>query len=425
MQRIRPVELSLLTLPCGIAAAGLAGLALARGAPVSAALWPAYALAGAFLFGHAALLWRRPGADQVLLPLAAGLCALGLVVIDRTRPDLLARQVTWLALGMTLLVAVVSADRVVDWLRRYRYTWALLALGLLAITLVFGVDPNASGVRLWVGVSDYLFQPAELVKVLMVAFLAAYLDEKRELLAMGVYRLGPLRLPPLPYLAPSLAMLGLCLLLLLVQHDLGVTFLFFGVYVAMLYAVSGRGIYVVTGLALLAAASYAVYGLFRVARLRIDLWLDPWADPQGRGFQVIQALVAFASGGILGSGPGYGAPGLIPAAFTDFPFAVIGEELGLVGSLAIVVIYLLLTVRGFRIALDLGDSFRGLLAMGLTTTVGLQALIILAGNLKLVPLTGITLPFVSYGGSSLVTSLVSLGLLLRLSAEIPARGADG
>ena len=425
MTRLRLVELPLLALAVGIAAAGLAGLALLRQEAVGPSLWPALVLLGAFLTAHVSLIWRRPGADQVLLPLAAVLCALGLVVIARTRPDLLPRQAAWLALGTALFLGVIYGSGVIGWLRQYRYTWALLGLTLLAITLVVGVDPNQSGVRIWVGFGGYLFQPAELVKVLMVAFFAAYLDEKRELLSMGVYQVGPLRLPPLPYLAPSLVMLGISLLLFLVQHDLGVTFLFFGVFVAMLYAVSGRGVYVVAGLAVLAGASYLVYHLFSVARLRMDLWLNPWADPQGRGYQIVQALVAFASGGILGTGLGYGAPGLIPAAYTDFPFAVVGEELGLVGGLAVIAIYLILMIRGFRIALDLGDNFRGLLAMGLTTTLGLQALIILAGNLKLVPLTGITLPFVSYGGSSLITNFVILGLLLRLSAEAPGETADG
>lgn len=429
MHRLRLVELLLLALAAAFAAAGLADLALFRRVPVEPALWPALVLGGTFLAGHVALALRRPGADQVLLPLAAALCGLGVLVIDRVAPDLLVRQALWLVVGMALFLAVVVGGDVFGWLRRYRYTWALLGLGLVAVTLVLGVDPNNSGVRIWIGFGGYMFQPAELVKVLMVAFFAAYLDEHRELLSLGGYRLGPIELPPLPYLAPSLVMLGVSLLLFLVQHDLGITFLFFGVFVAMLYAVSGRGVYVLSALGTLAGASYLVYHLFSVARLRMEIWLHPWLYyKHERGpdsYQVVQALVAFASGGILGTGPGYGAPLLIPAAFTDFPFAVIGEELGLVGTLAVVALYLIFTVRGFRIALDLGDNFRGLLAMGLTTALGLQALIILAGNLKLVPLTGITLPFVSYGGSSLVTNFIILGLLVRLSAEAPRRAVDG
>lgn len=412
--------MGLLVLPVVVALAALGDLALVRNQSGPELLWPAFALAGVYLVAHLVLVWRRPRADQVLLPLTAMLCALGLFVIARVKPDYLTRQVGWLVVGILLFVAVVFGGDVFGWLRRYRYTWALLGIGLLAVTLVFGIDPNDSGVRIWVGVGPYTFQPAELVKVLMVAFLASYLDEKRELLAFGTTRLGPLRLPPLPYLTPSLLMLGLCLFLFLVQKDLGVTFLFFGVFVAMLYAVSGRGIFIVAGLALMAGASWLVYQLFAVARLRMDLWVNPWVDAQGKGFQIVQALVAFASGGVLGTGPGYGAPGLIPAAYTDFPFAVIGEELGLAGTLAVVAVYLLITQRGIRISLALGDSFRGLLALGLATTLGIQALIILAGNLKLIPLTGITLPFISYGGSSLITNFVILGLLLRLSDERPA-----
>ena len=417
MRRLRLIELALLMPPLLIAAAGLLSLALLRRSDPLELVGAAAACAGLLLVASVALTIRWPSADQTLLPLAACLTSLGLYVIARTEPDYLVRQVGWIALGTALFLVVLFAGDVVGWLSRYRYVWALFALGLLAYTLVFGVDPNESGTKLWIRVAGTLYQPAEIVKVLMVAFLAAYLDEKRELLALGDWRVGRLRLPPLPYLLPVLLMLGACLILFLIQKDLGVSFLFFGVFVAMLYAVSGRGLYVLVAMLGLGGASFVVYRLFSVARIRFDLWLNPWNDPEGRGFQIIQALVAFANGGVAGTGPGYGAPGLIPAVYTDFPFAVIGEEFGLIGALGLVAVYLILTVRGFRVALDLGDNFPGLLAMGLTTAIGLQALIILAGNLKMVPLTGITLPFISYGGSSLVTNFIILGLLLRLSAR--------
>ena len=417
MRRLRLTELALLVPACLIAAAGLLTLAAIRQSDPSGLLVALLAFGGLLLVASVALTVRWPNADQTFLPLAAALSALGLYVIARTEPDYLNRQIGWFALGTALFLLVVLGGDVVGFLRRYRYLGALLAIGLLAYTVVFGVDPNDSGTKLWIRVAGTLYQPAEIVKILMVAFLAAYLDEKRELLALGDWRIGRLRLPPLPYLLPVLIMLGACLLLFLIQKDLGVSFLFFGVFVAMLYAVSGRGLYVLVALLGLGGASFLVYRLFSVARIRFDLWLNPWVDPEGRGYQIIQALVAFANGGVAGTGPGHGAPGLIPAVYTDFPFAVIGEEFGLIGALGVVAIYLILTVRGFRVALDLGDSFPGLLAMGLTTALGLQALLILAGNLKMVPLTGITLPFISYGGSSLITNFIILGLLTRLSAR--------
>jgi cell division protein FtsW (lipid II flippase) len=316
---LRLTELVLLLPPCLITAAGLLSLAIVREANPLGALWPVYALAGALLVAHFALVARWPSAEQTLLPLAGLLVGLGVFVIARAEPESLIRQVGWIALGTALFLVVLFVGDVVGWLRRYRYTWAVLAIGLLAVTLVLGVDPNDSGVRVWIRIGGFFYQPAEISKVLMVAFLASYLDDKRELLGLGEWRVGRLRLPPLPYLVPVLVMLGVCVMLFLVQRDLGVSFLFFGVFVAMLYAVSGRGYYVLGALLALGGASYFVYHLFSVARLRFDLWLNPWIDAQGRGYQIVQALVAFANGGVIGTGPGYGAPTLIPASYTDFP----------------------------------------------------------------------------------------------------------
>ncbi|MBI2954098.1 MAG: FtsW/RodA/SpoVE family cell cycle protein [Chloroflexi bacterium] len=415
-RRLRLTELSLLAIPATLAVLGAALMSLMRKAEVSTDnLQPAILIVGLLFVMHVVLFLRRPASDQVLLPLAGALIALGLTLVSRLAPSYFERQVAWVILGCLLALLIVSLPGSLLWLRRYKYTWAVLGIGLVGTTIVFGVDPNGSGARLWLGFGDYLFQPSEILKILSVFFVASYLDDKQELLSLDTFKFSFLKVPGLPYLMPLLIMWGLSVLLLLGQKDLGPTFLVFGVFLAMLYAASSRPVYVWAGLGLLLLAAFGSYHLIGHAQARIDVWLDPWSDPQGNGYQIVQALVAFASGGILGKGLGFGYPLLIPAVHTDFPMAAIGEEMGLLGTLAIVALYLVFTYRGLKIALEAPDSFQQLLAMGLTVTIGLQALIIIAGNLKLIPLTGITLPFISYGGNSLITNFIILGLLLRIS----------
>jgi len=286
------------------------------------------------------------------------------------------------------------------------------------------------GDRLWLSIGRLFYvQPSELLKVLLVVFMASYLAEKRELLLMTRMRLGRLRLPPLPYLLPLLGMWGLALILLAWQQDLGAALLFFGVFLSMLYVATGRMLYVWAGLAMLLVVGTAGYTLVERVRLRGTVWLDPWSDAQGSGYQLVQALLAFASGGLLGSGVGLGYPTpWIPVAHTDFVYAAIGEEWGVLGAVAALLLVLILVARGLRAAIRAAlpgagepalraeSSFVSLLAVGLSATLGWQSLIIVLGTLKLIPLTGITLPFVSYGGSSMLVSCLMVGLLLRASA---------
>ncbi len=379
-------------------------------------LWPVWVWAACMLSAHLLLGWRAPGCDQLLLPLAGCLTGLGLVMIRRLAPNFLAKQVLWLALGVAAMLVLAIVPRDLRWLRRYRYTWLSLGLLLVALTLVFGVHPSGYRARLWLGFGGFYIQPSELLKVLLIAFLASYLSEKRELLSLAVYRLGPWRLPPLPYLAPLLVTWGFSLFLLAWQGDLGTALLFFCAFLAMLYVASSRSVYVWAGLILFVVGTLAVYQVFAHVRPRIDIWLDPWSEPSGRSYQIVQSLLAFAAGGVLGRGLGYGqAVDYVPAVHTDLIFAAIGEELGLVGALAVVALYVLLLHRGYRLALSMADDFEKLLVTGLTAALSLQAVVIMGGSLKLIPLTGVTLPFVSYGGSSLVMNLVVLGLLLRVS----------
>ncbi|HEX2187170.1 MAG TPA: FtsW/RodA/SpoVE family cell cycle protein [Chloroflexota bacterium] len=419
------LQLYLLVFPILLLGVGLVLLALARQQPLE---WDTLQGAGLFAAGllgaHAWVRRRLPLADPLLLPLAACLASLGQLMTSRLEPSLGPRQGIWVLLGLGALAGVTLLPSA-GWLRRYRYTWASLGFLLLAITLAFGTDPNASGARLWLVLGPINIQPTEFVKLLLVIFLAAYLEDYRELLAMAGRKIGPLRLPPLPYLAPILVMAGGALIIFVRQHDLGPALLFSTVLLAMLYMASGRGSYVVFGGVLLLLAGVAADRLFSHVHTRVVIWLDPWAHRDAGGYQLVQGLYALAAGGVLGEGLAFGSPRYIPAVHTDFVIAAIGEELGLIGSLAVVNLFVLLTLRGFRVALRARSGFNALLAAGLTALLALQALIILAGALKLIPLTGITLPFVSYGGSSVLANFLLVGLLLLVSHEEEAARQSG
>jgi len=355
---------------------------------------------------------------------------IGLLLMQRLPQDLVSQQIlgrtlvlgqlqlAWLVIALAVIGGLAVAVRSDRWLRLYKYTWAAAGIALLLLTLVLGIDVN--GARLSLRVGPLTGQPSELLKVILVIFLAGYLSENRPLLVEQDTKIGPIRLPPLPYLAPMVAMWATALAIVVIQRDLGAALLFFAVFLLLLYVATGRTSAIVLGLLLFAVGSVLVYQLVGHVRTRVDIWLDPFADSAGAGYQVVQALHAFARGGIVGTGLGAGLPLVggrlpIPELHTDFPFAALGEELGLAGILAILGLYLVVIERGLRIAASAADDFRAILAAGLSLVVGVQAFIIAAGNLKLIPLTGITLPFISYGGSSLLTNAVVVGLLLAIS----------
>jgi cell division protein FtsW (lipid II flippase) len=380
----------------------------------------------AALFGvHAALVLAGRRTDQILLPTMGLLGGIGLLFMIRLPQDLAGRlgglaqtQLLWLVIGLTIVAVMAVVVRNDVWLRRYKYTWAAVGVGLLLLTFLFGRDIN--GARLSLTIGPFSGQPSELLKVILVVFLAGYLSENRPLLVDESTRLGPIRLPPLPYLAPMVVMWAIALAIVIVQRDLGAALLFFAVFLLLLYVSTARFSFVVIGLAAFVVGAGLLYFVFDHVRVRVDIWVDPFADPTGVGFQVVQALHAFARGGLIGTGLGAGLPNIagrppIPALHTDFPFAGLGEELGLVGILAVLGLYLVLVERGLRIASAAQDEFRAILAAGLSLVIGVQAFIIAAGNLKLIPLTGITLPFVSYGGSSLLANSLIVGLLIALS----------
>jgi cell division protein FtsW (lipid II flippase) len=335
-----------------------------------------------------------------------------------------ALQLLWLGIALAVATTLAIGFRSDRWLRLYKYTWAAAGLVLLALTFVFGAEVNGS--RLTLEIGPLSGQPSELLKVILVVFFAAYLAENRVLLADARVRLvGPITIPPLPYLAPIGAMLAIALGIVVVQRDLGAALLYYAVFLGMLFLATGRLTDVVLGLILFVVGFGILATVFPHVQQRIAIWLDPWADPLGDGYQLIQALHAFARGGLLGTGLGAGLPTIdgrlpVPAVHTDFPLAAIVEELGMTGVVAVLAAYLVIVQRGLRIAASAADDFRALLAAGLALVVGVQAAIIAAGNLKLIPLTGITLPFVSYGGSSLLANAIVVGLLLAISDRGPA-----
>ena len=416
--RPRWLELALLAFPVLLLATGLTTIALAGGEPPSETdrLLVA-AVAGTLLVAHLWLTVRYPRADQVILPTAAMLATLSMVMVARLEPSLAARQALWVGVGSLAMVGTLTVLPRVGWLRQYRYTWAALGLLLVLSTFIFGVDPNGSGARLWLGRGGVYFQPSEILKVLLVVFFAAYLDDYRELLTLSHVRIGPIALPPLPYLAPLLLMLAIALGTVVLQRDLGAALLLFGLFLSMSFVASGRLSYVVGGIVLFVAGADVLYRLFSVVKVRVDTWLDPWATATTTGYQLVQGLTALAAGGLFGAGLTYGYPGYVPAVHTDFMIAAIGEELGLAGTLAVVGLYVVLVHRGLRVAMLTRDSFAALVAAGLTSVVAIQALVILGGTLKLIPLTGVTLPLLSYGGSSILANFVLLGLLLAVSGE--------
>jgi cell division protein FtsW (lipid II flippase) len=359
-----------------------------------------------------------PRHDSYLLPVVFMLTGWGIALIWRLTPPFALRQTVWLVVGTAAMLGIVLLPGDLRWLRRYRYTWLVAGLALTALTLVIGVNPSGEGERLWLGCCGLYLQPAEILKLLLVVFLAAYLSDRRDLLFQTQPgQAGPVRRrQALVYFLPMLVMWGFSALILVSQRDLGMSTLFFGVFIVMLYLASGRWEYVAAGVVLLGLATVLGYSLFDVVRLRVQAWWNPWADPSGRSYQIVQSLIAVAAGGLFGAGPGQGAPTLIPVAHSDFIFAALAEEWGLLGVVAMTALLGCLVFRALRIAAGAPNAFGQLLAGGLGALLALQSLLIMGGVVKLLPLTGLTVPFVSYGGSSLVSGFCLVGVLLRLSA---------
>ncbi len=420
------IAFTVLALILSIGAYVIAGFGKRGQLPATFGLYATIFAAG-YVGGLLVIRRYAPSADPALFPTAGVLVGLGFAMIFRLSGGLAAEQATWIAVGLVAFAATLMIVRDHRMLDAYTYTIGLLGLILLMLPMVPGIGRTINGARLWVQIGPLGFQPAELGKVLIVIFLASYLNQKRELLQVATTRIGPFRLPPAKHLAPVLLAWAGSLAILFVQRDLGASLLYFGIFVVLLWVATGRAAYLVLGLVLFAIGAWLGWVLFDHVQLRVDVWLNA-LDPekvfnQGYG-QLAQSQFAMATGGLVGSGLGKGSPGLIPFAATDFIFAAIGEELGLLGATAVLLLYVVLVGKGLRIALEVRDGFGQLLAVGLATMIAIQTFVIVGGVIRVIPLTGVTLPFMSYGGSSLVSNFILLALLVRVSSgPAPTRGA--
>jgi cell division protein FtsW (lipid II flippase) len=370
----------------------------------------------AFLAGWLAVRFMARRADPVLFPTAAVLAGLGIALMYRLVPTVAGEQAVWLILGVIAFIVVLIVIRDDRQLDGFTYTIGLAGLLLLLLPIVPVIGKEENGARLWVEIGRYSFQPAEFGRILIVIFLASYLAQTRELLAAGIGRFG---LPRAKDLGPLLLAWGASLGVLFLERDMGASLLLFGVFVVMLWVATGRWSYLVIGVALLAIGAWLGYIAFDHVQTRVDYWLHALEPDKvhdlGYG-QLAQSWFALATGGIAGTGIAQGSPDLIPYRASDFVFSAIGEELGLLGTTAVLLLYLILIGRGLRVAIERQDPFGKLLAVGLTSVVALQTFVIVAGVTRLIPLTGVPLPLVAYGGTSRVATFIILALLVRLSA---------
>ena len=383
------------------------------------------AMIAIYVCAHLAVRKVAPQADPVLLPLTALLNGIGFITIARLDRDLARVQAGWTAAGVAAFVITLLVVRRIRTLERYRYTFLFLGIVAVILPLLPGIGKTINGARLWVGFGPLNFQPGEAAKVLLVIFFAAYLVDKRELLASGSRRIGRMLIPDPKHMGPLLLAWGVSILIMVRQKDLGSALLFFAVFASMLYVATERAAYLILGFVLFLGGATIAYQLFGHVQDRVSTWIDPWSVSQGKGFQVVQSMFAFGTGGFAGTGLGLGNPGQIPNAATDFVFSAVGEELGLLGAVGVLVAILLFVGSGFRIAVQADRPFPKLFAAGLTTIIGVQSFVIIGGVTRVIPLTGITLPFISYGGSSLVANFVILALLLRISDDNARAGARG
>jgi cell division protein FtsW (lipid II flippase) len=429
--RARNRELLALIAPSLLLTAGFTAIFVEREEVVSnVSLTYGALFLGLCLAAHILLRFTLPDADPYLFPLFAVLACFGLVMIYRIDEELAREQAQWFVLGLGLFAATIVLLRA-DYrvLERYRYTIAAAGIVLLLLPRLPGIGQQVNGAYLGVDLGPLSFQPAEFAKIAIILFVASYLRDTRQLLVIGARRFLGVTIPPLKYLGPLLVVWGAAMLMLFVIQDIGSSLMFFGGFLAVLYVATNRLSFPLIGLALFAAGSWLLYHVRSTIENRVDAWLHPFDselyDRVGGSYQLAQSLFAQADGGVFGqgfgqallsvSGPDGGQVPLLPAAQTDLIYAVITNELGLLGAAAVVCVYLLAVERGFKIATLAGDSFSKLLATGLTAVFALQVFVIVGGVTRVIPLTGVTLPFISYGGSSIVANFVLLALLLLVS----------
>ncbi len=414
----RRTELGLLSMVAIVVGAAYTLASLGRTATIPANIGPFLGVVFAlFLAAHLALRKFAPEADPLLVPLAAMLNGLGYVMIARLDAKLAAQQAAWTAVGVLGFIITLAVVKRARSLEHLRYTAALIGVVLVVLPLVPVIGRGRLGSLIWVKIGPINFQPGEFAKIALAVAFASYLFESREMIRSGTYRVGRFFAPDPRYALPLLAVWGVAVVVMVAEKDLGSALLFFVLFLTVLYVATSRASYVVAGLSLFAAAAFVAHQKFSHVQVRVATWLNPWPERFGKGIQVIEAAYALAWGGISGTGLGRGTSTKIPEVESDFIFAAIGEELGLIGVAAILAMYMLLCGAGFRAASMANDAFSKLLAVGLTSLLGFQTFIIIAGITRVLPLTGVTLPFVSYGGSSLVANWIIIALLARISND--------
>jgi cell division protein FtsW (lipid II flippase) len=415
--------LLILALVAGVGAYALVGLGVNDEVPADIVSYGG-GMVGLAVVAHVAVRIWAPYADPVLLPSVVALNGIGLAMIYRIdlgrvaiNPDnheYAPAQLMWTALSVIGFVATLVVIRDHRRLQAFTYTMGFAGLLLLVLPLIPGIGVNINGARIWIQVGNLSFQPGEIAKICLAIFFAGYLVVKRDALALAGRRFLGVDLPRGRDLGPILLMWLISLGVLVFQRDLGSSLLFFGLFVVLLYVATERASWLVVGGVLFVAGAYISFLAFSHVQARVDGWLDPYSDPDAYG-QIINGQYGLAWGGILGRGWGEGSPQLTPYAWTDFIGTSLGEELGLTGLMAIILIYGLIVERGFRTALVCRDPFGKLLSSALAVAVALQVFVVLGGVTKLIPLTGLTTPFLSYGGSSLIANWIIVALVLRIS----------
>lgn len=414
----RAIELFLLCAAAPIVVLLFVMLALTQGQTVGlSAVSVPLIMFTLFIVAHITVRKLAPSADPALLPIAFGLTGIGMAFITRIDTTFASQQLLWLALGIAAFIVVLIFVKSIDDLVKYKYVMAALGFALLLSPLLPIIGTEIYGSRIWLTFGPLSFQPGELAKIAIVLFLAGYLASNREMLSVFTWRVGPFELPDIRTLLPLLFMWAIAVVIVVFEKDLGSALVFFFVFIAMLYFASGRKFYLVISLLLASLAAIALYFLFSHVQVRVQTWLNPFADAQNTGYQLVQSLYSLADGGLFGTGIGEGLSTLIPVVESDFIFACISEETGLLGAAALLLLYLSFAIRGFATAARAKSDVGSFVAAGLTTIIVLQAFIIVGGVTKLIPLTGLTLPLVSKGGSSLLMAFICIALLMRCGDE--------
>lgn len=421
----RNIELVLLCVAAPIVVLLFAMLAVNQGLALNATtLGVPIGIFVAFIIAHLATRKFAPKADPAILPIVFALSGIGICFVERLAPNLAMNQVMWLFLGVAFMVLVMAFVRNLDKVANYKYTLMIVGFLLLLSPLVPGLGQEIYGSRIWLGIGKFSFQPGEIAKIAIVLFLAGYLAQNREMLSVFTWRVGPFKLPDIRTLLPLLLMWLVALVIVVFEKDLGSALVFFFLFLVMLYVATGKKFYLVVGLGLIAIGGVGAYLAFGHVQVRVDNWLDPFADAQNTGYQLVQGIYSIADGDLFGVGVGRGLAEQIPVVESDYIFAAIAEEIGLLGAAGVLLLFLCLAIRGFVTAARAKSDVSSFVAVGLTTMIVLQAFIIVGGVTRLIPLTGLTLPFISQGGSSLLASFIAVGFLMRCGDEGTGVGSE-